>query len=240
MPRPTPTPRPRRKFANPSLFIVVSLRLTGSVITLKGDEPEVIHSILRHRDKLLYIVGPKKTFRKPPAKLAGEALFEYAVKYLALRACSSEELRGKLRTRAANLPEIDAVIGRLKDIGYLNDARFAESYAANRVENEGFGRMRVLSDLRSRRVTPKLADKAVERAFEGKGESEMIDSFIERRMPSIWGKGQIEDEKVLAKAYRRLRRAGFSSGGILTALKRMAAHPEAIEEPPPDDEETES
>ncbi|MES1262376.1 MAG: regulatory protein RecX, partial [Acidobacteriota bacterium] len=166
-------------------------------------------------------MGPKKTFRKPPPQLEGEALFEYAVKYLGLRACSSEELKGKLRVKAARLSEIDAVIARLKDIGYLNDARFAESYAANRVENEGFGRMRVLSDLRGRRVSPKLADQAVEQAFEGKGEGEMIDAFIERRMPSIWGKGQIDDDRELARAYRRLRRAGFTSGGILTALKRM-------------------
>ena len=182
-------------------------------------------------------MGPKKTFRKPPAKLEGEALFDYAVKYLAFRACSSEELKGKLRLKAARFEEIDGAIARLKDIGYLNDARFADNFAANRVENDGFGRMRVLSDLRAKRVSGNLADKAVEQAFEGKGESEMIDSFIERRMPSIWGKRQIGDERELARAYRRLRRAGFSSGGILTALKRMAARPELIDEPPPDEEE---
>lgn len=178
----------------------------------------------------------KKGFRKAPAKLEGEELFDYAVKYLALRACSTEELKGKLRLKAAKLAEIEALIDRLKDIGYLNDERFAESFASYRVENDGFGRMRVLSDLRSRRVTGKLAEKAVEEAFDGKSEGEMIDSFIERRMPSIYGKGQIEDEKQLARAYRRLRRAGFSSGGILTALKRMAARPELIGDPPADDQ----
>ena len=62
-----------------------------------------------------------------------------------------------------------------------------------------------------------------------------IDAFIERRLPSLVGAGQIEDERILARAYRRLRRAGFSSGGSLAALKRMAARPELIEEPPPED-----
>lgn len=184
-------------------------------------------------------MGQKKTFRKPISKLEGDALFDYAVQYLALRACSSEELKGKLRLKAARLTEIDATLDRLKEIGYLNDARFAESYASNRVENDGFGRMRVLSDLRARRVSGKLADQAIEQAFEGKSEDEMIDAFIERRMASLWGKQQIEDERELARAYRRLRRAGFSSGGILTALKRMAARPELIEEPPPEEEECE-
>ncbi len=179
----------------------------------------------------------KKTFRKAPTKLEGEELFDYAVKYLALRACSTEELRGKLRLKAAHFSEVDGILDRLKDIGYLNDARFAESYASNRVENDGFGRMRVLSDLRGRRLPAKVAEQAVEQVFEGKSEGEMIDAFIERRMPSIHGKGKIEDERELARAYRRLRRAGFSSGGTVSALKRLAVRPELIEEIPAEEEE---
>jgi len=133
--------------------------------------------------------------------------------------------------RAADPPDADAVIDRLKDIGYLNDQRFAEGYAAARVENEGFGRMRVLTDLRARRVSGDLADQAVERALGGRSEAELIDAFIERRMHSVAAGGPIEDEKKLAAAYRRLRRAGFTSGPILAALKRIAARPEALEEP---------
>jgi regulatory protein len=185
--------------------------------------------------KLLYIVQPRKIVRK----LAAEELFQYAVRYLGLRACSSDELRAKLRPRAALLADIDSTIARLSDIGYLNDQRFAENYAAARLENDGFGRMRVLSDLRSRRVPGKLAEKAVEQTFEGKGENELIDAFIKRRLPSLIGAGPIEDDRILARAYRRLRRAGFSSGGSLAALKRMAARPELIEEPPAEEGETE-
>ncbi len=175
--------------------------------------------------------------RKPARKLAEAELFEYAVKYLALQGCSSEHLKSKLRLKAANPSDIESIIARLKDIGYLNDERFAQSYATNRAENDGFGRMRVLADLRARRVSPKLAEKAVEQVFEGKDEAELIDSYIGRRMPSIAAGGPIEDDRKLAAAYRRLRRAGFSSGGSLTALKRLAARPELIDEPPPDDEE---
>lgn len=170
--------------------------------------------------------------------LQAEALFEYSVKYLALQACSSEALKTKLRRKAASTADIDATIARLKDIGYLNDARFAENYAANRVENDGFGRMRVLSDLRAKRVPASLADKAVAHAFEEKSEDAMIAAFIERRLPSLARSGRIEDEKELARAYRRLRRAGFSSPGVMTALKRMAARPDLLDEPPPDEEES--
>ena len=164
-------------------------------------------------------------------KLAAEQLFEYAVKCLGVRAYSTGDLKSKLRMRAADPPDVDATIDRLQDIGYLDDRRFAENFAAARVQNDGFGRMRVLSDLRARRVQGPLAEQAVEQALEGKSEAELIDSYIERRMPSIASGGPIADERKLANAYRRLRRAGFTSGPILTALKGLAARPELLEEP---------
>ncbi len=114
--------------------------------------------------------------------------------------------------RAANPADSDGVIDRLKDIGYLDDRRFAESFAAARVENEGFGRMRVLNDLRARRVSGDMAEQAVVHAIGDKSEAELIDAFIDRRMHSLAVGGPIEDEKKLAAAYRKLRRAGFSSG----------------------------
>ncbi len=174
--------------------------------------------------------------RKARPKLDEEALFTYAVRSLAARAASSDELRFKLRQRAAKLSDIDSVIARLKDIGYLDDKRFAEMFTTYRLENEGFGRARVLNDLRGRRVAPKLAEKAVAKAFEAKDELEMVAAYVERRMPSIVAGGHTGDERKLAAAYRKLRRAGFSSGPILAVLKRFAAHPELLEEPPPDDE----
>jgi regulatory protein len=172
-------------------------------------------------------VQPRNTARK----LAAEELFEHAVKYLGIRACSTEELRSRLRLRAARASDVEPSIERLKSVGYLNDERFAENFAANRVSNEGFGRMRVLRDLRARRVPGTLAEKAVEQALEGSTESEMIDAFIARRLPSMAGARAIDDQRELARAYRRLSRAGFSPGAILAALKRVAARPEEIEEP---------
>jgi regulatory protein len=173
------------------------------------------------------VASPKK-----PRKLAAEELFEYAVKRLGDRSYSTGDLKSKLRLRAAHPPDVDAALARLKDIGYLDDRRFAENFAAARVQNEGFGRMRVLRDLRAKQVSGSLADEAVNRALGDMSEAELIDRYIERRMPSIAKGGRIEDERKLASAYGRLRRAGFTAGPILTALKRIAARPELLDEPP--------
>ena len=79
------------------------------------------------------------------------------------------------------------------------------------MENEGFGRMRILSDLRARRIAGNLAEEAAARALAGHSEAELIDAYIERRIPSLTRPNPIENEQKLASAYRRLRRAGFSA-----------------------------
>ena len=55
-------------------------------------------------------------------------------------------------------------------------------------------------------------------------------------MSSLASAGRIDDDRKLAAAYRRLRRAGFASGPILAALKRLAARPEFLEDPPEEEE----
>ena len=85
-------------------------------------------------------------------------------------------------------------------------------------------------------MASKLAEQTVSKAFVDKDENDLVAAYIERRMPRIAAGGHIGDERKLASAYRKLRRAGFSSGATLTVLKRFAAHPELLDEPPPDDE----
>ena len=89
--------------------------------------------------------------------LPAAALWEFAVKSLGARACSTGELRRKLVQKAERAADVDDVISRLRDYGYLNDRRFAESYAGARLENQGLGRSRVLRDLRQRQVSPGMA-----------------------------------------------------------------------------------
>src|SRR5205809_187805 len=94
--------------------------------------------------------------RKKPL-LSAEALWEFALKTLASRAHSTGELRRKLIQKAQRASDVEEAISRLRDYGYLNDRRFAESYAGSRLENQGLGRSRVLRDLRERKVSAGLA-----------------------------------------------------------------------------------
>src|SRR6266852_4023644 len=174
--------------------------------------------------------------KRTPRPLDAGGLWELALKMLGGRACSSGELRQKLRARAARLEDVDTTLARLKEYRYLDDRRFAESYAAARLENQRLGKNRVSQELRRRRVAPALAEAAVDRTYRQVDEGALIEEFIRRKYRDASRDDLFRDDKQLASAYRRLIRAGFSSGNVIRALKRFAADPELLDqfEPPPD------
>jgi regulatory protein len=166
---------------------------------------------------------------RAPKLLDSAKLHEYAVRALGSRAHSLGELREKLKRRAEKPEEIDSILLSLKEAGYLNDRRFAEGFAASRLQNEGHGRMRVLRDLRQRRVAPKLAEQVTQQTYGETDETQLVEAYLERRyrgkdLPKFLG-----EEKNLASAFRRLRYAGFGAGVAIRVLKRYAHAAEQLE-----------
>jgi regulatory protein len=174
----------------------------------------------------------RKPRKRTPLDAAG--LWELALKTLGSRACSSGELRRKLSERAERAEDVDATIARLKEYRYLDDRKFAESFAAARLDNQGLGKRRVVQDLMRRRVAPSLAEAAAGKTYQNVDETALIEDYIRRKYRGKAKTGLFQHEKDLASAYRRLQRAGFNSGSIIRALKRFAANPELLDgfEPP--------
>lgn len=164
-----------------------------------------------------------------PRKLDAGALWEYALRALGVRAHSAGELRQKLLRRAENQGDIPPILERLKEYGYLDDRRYAESFSAARLENQGFGRARVVSDLRKRRVAPGLAEKAVNAAYAETDETALVEAYLRRKFRGAALEQTLQDPRKLAAAYRRLRAAGFSAGNSIRTLKRFAAEPELLD-----------
>jgi regulatory protein len=164
------------------------------------------------------------------ARLLDSALlWQYALKVLGGRSYSSGELREKLRRRAERVEDVDEVLSRLKQSGYLDDRRYAESYAASRLSGEKFGRARVIHDLRQHRVAPALAERTVEKVYRDVDDEAMIEEWIRRKYRTATREGLFGDQKDLAAAYRRLARAGFRSTEILKVLKRFAKNPDLLD-----------
>ena len=167
---------------------------------------------------------------RAPRLLDADALNGYAMKILGVRALSVSEVRVKLTRKAENPADVEPLIARLREYGFLNDAKFAENYAAARRDREGFGKMRVLRDLRQRRVAPPVAENAVTATFSGVDETEMIEAFLARKFRNVNLTAHLQDERHLQSVYRKLRYAGFSSGATIGVLKRYAARADELED----------
>jgi regulatory protein len=171
---------------------------------------------------------------RAPRLLDAAGLYDYAVRLLAGRAHAAGEMRLKLRRRAASPADVEAALERLAGHGYLDDARFAESYAAARLEGQGMGARRVLRDLRARRVAPATAERAVHELYGKIDEDELAAEWLRRKY-----RGRAEpfaEPRETAAAWGRLLRAGFSSGAAARALKSFGAGAELVDSLEPPDE----
>jgi len=56
---------------------------------------------------------------------------EYSFRLLAQRAYTEKKLTEKLESREVETDEIKAIIGKLKGLGYIDDAKFAKDFVEN-------------------------------------------------------------------------------------------------------------
>jgi regulatory protein len=133
--------------------------------------------------------------------------FERAIKLLTARPRSVGELRERLlKLKDTNEEVVEAVIARLREYGYLNDERFAFSYASYRVKQKPVGRRRLERDLKFKKVDSGVANEALDMVFCETPEEQLIDEAIAKRL-RIRGKPKTRLE---AKSlFDHLLRQGF-------------------------------
>ena len=166
-------------------------------------------------------------FARRQLETEGE-LYEYAVGALARRMRSVAELKRLLRQRVDPNTEIgqtlvDLIIRRLKDQGYLNDARYAASYSALRRDNEKFGRRRVITELKIKGVHGDVLDGAVESAYSEINDQRQAREYLRRKRVQ-----KPKDRKQAARIFRQLIRAGFTSKTIFNILRKWDVEDELL------------
>lgn len=168
-------------------------------------------------------------FSRPKKKLYTEdELYEYAVGSLGRRMRTVAELKRLLRQKVEAETEfgrtlVELIIRRLKDQGYLNDAKYAAAYSSFRRDNEKFGRMRVITDLKAKGVHGEVIDKAVSESFDDVNEEKQARAFLQRKRLV-----KPTNEKQAARIFRQLVRAGFRSKTIFAILKKWDVDEEML------------
>jgi len=168
-----------------------------------------------------------------PRKLFTEVeLYEYAIGALARRMRSVAELKRLLRNRVEADTEIgktlvELIVVRLKNQGYLNDAKYAAAFSSYRRDNEKFGRRRVVNDLRTKGVHGDVIEKAVSSAYDDVKEESLARDYLRRKRLQ---KPKDRDQKQAARVFRQLTRAGFGSKTIFAILKKWEVDEETLTE----------
>jgi len=169
-------------------------------------------------------------FSRPKKKSYSEdELYEYAVGALARRMRTVAELKRLMRARIEDAESeygqtlVELVIRRLKDQGYLNDAQFAASFSTLRRDNQKFGRMRIITDLKTKGVHGSVIERAVDAAFEGVNEEKLAREYLRKKRLE-----KPKSQKEAARIFRQLARAGFGTKTIFTILKKWDVEDETL------------
>jgi regulatory protein len=166
-------------------------------------------------------------FKRTPKIYDEESLYEYAVRALGRQMRTVAEIKRLMRRRVGDQPHgellVEVVVARLKLHRYLNDTGYAESYARFRKENEKFGRMRVVQDLKLKGVHADIIGSTVEAAYSQVDEQELAHQFLQRKRV-VRPVGQ----KQAARVFRMLVRAGFSQRVIFPILRKWKVDDETL------------
>lgn len=159
-----------------------------------------------------------RTADRPP--LDERQLYDHAVGLLSRSMRTVAQLVRLLRARARPGPageaDIEAALARLRDHGYVNDQRFAQSYTTARKDTQRFGRRRITQELLQKGVPADVASAEVATAFENVDEDAQARAFLTRkRVPPP------RDQKAAARIFRMLLRAGFPPSAATRALKGL-------------------
>jgi regulatory protein len=139
------------------------------------------------------------------ARVAGERALAMnrALHFLGYRARSRSEVRERLRRYGYGEETVRAVIGRLEELGYLDDEEFARTVVREKARR--YGPRRVSADLRRSGVDAELAQDIVEEEFAERSELEAARSVAARRYNS---RGSDAEAR---RVYGFLMRRGYSA-----------------------------
>jgi regulatory protein len=146
--------------------------------------------------------------------------FERAAKLLAAKPRSITELRERLLEKST-ASIVDTVISRLKEYGYLDDERFALSYASLKVKQKPIGRRRLARDLKFKKVAESVADEALTLVYSETSEAELIDRAIEKRTRL---RGRPQNQKEAKSLFDHLLRQGFPFELVIEKVRAISKY----------------
>lgn len=145
------------------------------------------------------------------------AAYATALRLLTRRGYAEAELHGRLLDKDYSAADVDAALIRCRELGYLDDAHFAQQRALALLRNGRAVGRRACLDLRHRGIAAELAATAVAAAESEHPPQELLRAQLARRYPHFdYASADIASRRRIINFF--LRR-GFDLSLVLTTLQ---------------------
>jgi regulatory protein len=151
--------------------------------------------------------------------------FDQAMKYLEARLHSRAELQRKLARREYGPAVIEAVVGDLTRMGYLDDARFAQGKAMSAAHHKHHGRRRAMVELAKAGVRGEAAEKAIQQVYSETDSTAIARELALKQVPRL---RRLDPTTARRRLVGMLQRRGFDYEAIRPVLDEVLG---ALSEP---------
>jgi regulatory protein len=154
----------------------------------------------------------------PPEDPALQAR-DICLRLLTARPRTRSELRQSLLRKGIEEDVADQVLGRLDEVGLVDDAAFAELWVRSRHTNQGLGRRALATELRRKGVAEDVAAEAVS-TVDADAEEDRARQLVRKRIRSLSG---ADETAKIRKLVGMLARRGYSEGLSFRVVKEELA-----------------
>lgn len=127
----------------------------------------------------------------------------------------SADIRGKVLKKGFSEDTADKIVAYLVKNRYIDDARYARAFAADKVKFAGWGRIKVRMHLKARR----LPDSLIEEALEYVDEEEYMQS-LRKSLAAKARALDLSEVEGRRRLYRHLASRGFESSAIVAEIRK--------------------
>lgn len=137
--------------------------------------------------------------------------------YCAYRERAESEARDKLVSLGLSQDEVDHLVEELQRDDFLNEARFAKSFAGGKFRMKKWGKLKIKRELKNRGISDELIDQGLEE-IEGQAYLETLEELARKKFEQYKGE-DLYNQKI--KVARYLTVKGYESALVWGVLNRL-------------------
>ena len=142
--------------------------------------------------------------------------YNACVKFINVRLRCTKEIVNYLKRKGAETEDIEIIIKKLTDKGYLNDERFVEGFIKDKLRFTSMGEYQILAELKNLNISNQIIEKK-RYLMDDDIIQEKINKLIEKQIKS---NKKLDNYKLRNKIYNYLLRQGYNNSQVISSLNQ--------------------